>query len=497
MWLSPLVVVSLCFLVAYFLKFSVANVQSGYEHSEMDKITTAFPRSNGAADPALIFTTWDWYLLSHLSANLIRYDHELNVFVPELASSWQLSGNIVTFKLKSNLKFHDGTLITSKDIAATFKRLIVKRTSTHFPIWKYIHNCNSITDVSSECDGIKTPDDMTLIFRLTSQSESLFLLLASPEGGVWHYSDLVAENFTPKRFSGAYFLESYANKIGVLKLNPHSHINNEFPDAPKVIEYYTHSDQELQDLIKSGRIDVYMEIAKPYYSSQYEEWGLDRHLSAFTAIYYLAKVGNSKKKINRQFLQSLWEDVSSDEYSPAETFLPFGSLGVLSKEEFLENLELVSLEKQDKVKIASLKGHFHTKLLDRIRKSAEASKIKIEIEELEFKEWSANFATDANKSYPYDFVLAPYVASERYPSVQVRYILDGREPPFETKTLDMPKNNIDRIEELKKLESWMVRSQVAIPLYFVKNHVIHKKDVDIGYQPVTDSEIELWRVKRK
>ncbi len=45
---------------------------------------------------------------------------------PELADSWQMApdGTSVTFKLRKNAKFHDGTPVTAKDVKWSFDRAI-------------------------------------------------------------------------------------------------------------------------------------------------------------------------------------------------------------------------------------------------------------------------------------------------------------------------------------------------------------------------------------
>src|SRR5882672_11677933 len=58
---------------------------------------------------------------------LIRFDPDMNA-VPELAESWQVSpdGLTWTFKLRQGVKFHDGQELTSADIKFTFDRLVEK-----------------------------------------------------------------------------------------------------------------------------------------------------------------------------------------------------------------------------------------------------------------------------------------------------------------------------------------------------------------------------------
>jgi peptide/nickel transport system substrate-binding protein len=43
---------------------------------------------------------------------------------PELAEEWDLKPTSVTFKLRRNAKFHDGTPITAKDVKWSFDRAV-------------------------------------------------------------------------------------------------------------------------------------------------------------------------------------------------------------------------------------------------------------------------------------------------------------------------------------------------------------------------------------
>ncbi|MCI0547869.1 MAG: ABC transporter substrate-binding protein [Candidatus Rokubacteria bacterium] len=58
---------------------------------------------------------------------LVRFDPDMNP-VPELAESWQVSGDGLTwtFKLRQGVKFHDGQEMTSADVKFTFDRLFEK-----------------------------------------------------------------------------------------------------------------------------------------------------------------------------------------------------------------------------------------------------------------------------------------------------------------------------------------------------------------------------------
>ena len=55
-----------------------------------------------------------------------RVAYDRNKLEPELAESWQMApdGNSVTFKLRKNARFHDGTPVTAKDVKWSFDRAV-------------------------------------------------------------------------------------------------------------------------------------------------------------------------------------------------------------------------------------------------------------------------------------------------------------------------------------------------------------------------------------
>jgi peptide/nickel transport system substrate-binding protein len=72
--------------------------------------------------------SWNCYdrLMSHGTKTLpdgtLSYDRD--TFTPELAEDWNATDTSVTFKLRRNAKFHDGTPITAKDVKWSFDRAV-------------------------------------------------------------------------------------------------------------------------------------------------------------------------------------------------------------------------------------------------------------------------------------------------------------------------------------------------------------------------------------
>jgi peptide/nickel transport system substrate-binding protein len=64
---------------------------------------------------------------------LVRYDRELNL-VPAMAESWAFSGDCreLTFKLRRDVKWHDGRPFTADDVVFTYRTMINPRTPAPF-----------------------------------------------------------------------------------------------------------------------------------------------------------------------------------------------------------------------------------------------------------------------------------------------------------------------------------------------------------------------------
>src|SRR5687767_16034715 len=62
-------------------------------------------------------------LLLHIYEPLIKRDANQKL-VPALATSWKAIDDLTwEFKLRKNVKFHDGTPFTAEDVVATYKRV--------------------------------------------------------------------------------------------------------------------------------------------------------------------------------------------------------------------------------------------------------------------------------------------------------------------------------------------------------------------------------------
>jgi peptide/nickel transport system substrate-binding protein len=113
----------------------------------------------------------------------------------DLAQSWQVApdGLTYTFRLKPNIKFHDGTPMTSADVKATYERI------ANPPQGVVSIRKAAYADISA----IETPDPQTVVFKLKSRNASMLTNFASPWDCIYSAAKIKAEpNFPLKNVLG-------------------------------------------------------------------------------------------------------------------------------------------------------------------------------------------------------------------------------------------------------------------------------------------------------
>ena len=72
----------------------------------------------------------------HMYESLTMYDEKTNI-VPALAQSWEITngGKTYTFKLRPNVKFHNGQTMTAEDVKYSIDRVIDPKTASPWRSW--------------------------------------------------------------------------------------------------------------------------------------------------------------------------------------------------------------------------------------------------------------------------------------------------------------------------------------------------------------------------
>jgi peptide/nickel transport system substrate-binding protein len=105
--------------------------------------------------------------------------------VGDLAESWTVSkdGLLYTFKLRSGVKFHDGSVMTSKDVKASYDKIIFPPAGVG----------SSRKGQYRAVEVVEAPDPSTVRFRLKWSESSFLLALASPWNFIYK-ADLLAKD---------------------------------------------------------------------------------------------------------------------------------------------------------------------------------------------------------------------------------------------------------------------------------------------------------------
>jgi peptide/nickel transport system substrate-binding protein len=123
-------------------------------------------------DPRVGIDAWSERIDSLICDDLLSRGDDLNV-APGLAERWEIPDPLTyVFHLHRGAKFHDGRLLTARDVKWTFDSLLQgKIRSTKAAVYKFV-------------DRIEAPDDATIIFHMKEQDATLLWNLSDGAIGI-------------------------------------------------------------------------------------------------------------------------------------------------------------------------------------------------------------------------------------------------------------------------------------------------------------------------
>jgi peptide/nickel transport system substrate-binding protein len=151
-------------------------------------------------DPVRTYYAWGWnftkaYYVRTLLTNQSKPGDDGLKLVPDLAAEMPKiddGGKTYTFKLKSGIKFEDGSPITSKDIKYGVQRVFAQDVLSGGPTYlidildqgqKYPGPYKDTDPNKLGLKSVETPDDNTIIFRLAAPFSDFPYLLGMPGAG--------------------------------------------------------------------------------------------------------------------------------------------------------------------------------------------------------------------------------------------------------------------------------------------------------------------------
>lgn len=449
-----------------------------------DTFRTSLPGIKRIPDPLNIYTLNQWYILDSVSENLVRFNHIGGTYEPVLAESWTSDEKGFRFKIRDNLKFHDGSPLTIEDVLASFQRIVRVKSSTHFQIWQYLNVCQPTV-----CEPIRIEGNEFVIDLTVHDPASFFMFLSSPEGAIWAKSDLNNPAFEPKRFSGFYFPSNLDGSM-LLTKNTFSVRNNLFPLAPQVVEVFDMPRSESIKAVQEKRLDAVMLDYTPFSNVLAESKDLQISQTLPIAFVYFLKLrSEAGTPFNSNFLKSVHQvPDSSGLLTPAFSLLPPGVEGQLASDETERALD--RLFRPREIIVGYLPTYHSADFVNELKSSCELSGISATFSAVTREQFYYHL-TSPNQSQV-DYMLLGYMASDKFPLTQLKLLLGEVPVPFPLERPDLSGENL--IKHLRAIQTHVIENQWIVPLYFAPVLRIARNNVDLGDQPTTDGELQFWRV---
>ena len=153
--------------------------------SDNDQVLTVAIKDPATLDPMLIGDPGSTLVARQLYEGLTRWDAGEAKVVPAVAESWKVAdgGAKFTFKLRSELTFHDGSAVTAHDFVFAFNRIAQRRNASELAyLLQRVKGFAEVNEIgkTKHLVGIRAPDNMTLVIELTEPDQDFPAALTHP-----------------------------------------------------------------------------------------------------------------------------------------------------------------------------------------------------------------------------------------------------------------------------------------------------------------------------
>jgi peptide/nickel transport system substrate-binding protein len=206
-----------------------------------------------------------------------RVMYDIDKLEPELAESWKLApdGNSVTFKLRKNAKFHDGTPVTAKDVKWSFDRAV---TVGGFPTFQMA--AGSL----EKPEQFEVVDDYTFRVKFLRRDKLTMNDLAVPVPCIFN-SELVKKNATEKdpwglawtrnntAGGGAFKVEAFRAGQEIIYVRNDDWKSGPLPKLRRIIQREVPNAGNRRALLLKGDIDITFDLPPKDFSELSKEGG--------------------------------------------------------------------------------------------------------------------------------------------------------------------------------------------------------------------------------
>ena len=162
--------------------FALAGATVQAEPKQGGAMVVTYKDDISTFDPAIGYDWQNWSMIKALFDGLMDYEPGTTELMPDLAESYTISPDGLTynFKLRQGVKFHNGRELTSADIKYSIERSVNPETQSPGQgfFWQIAGFDEMVSGDAKELSGITTPDDYTVIIKL-SQPDATFLQIVA------------------------------------------------------------------------------------------------------------------------------------------------------------------------------------------------------------------------------------------------------------------------------------------------------------------------------
>jgi peptide/nickel transport system substrate-binding protein len=174
---------------------------------------------------------------------------------PNLAASSEMSedGLTYTFKLKPGVKFHSGDPLTAADVKYSIERVTAENSKSS--------RKNSLSTISS----IETPDDATVVIKLSARSISLPYNLSY----VWIVNDKAGDITSTEDGTGPYTLEEWRRGSALALARFDGYWGTPATNGEVVFQYFTDA-TALNNALLTNAVDIVTSVQSPDSLAQFQ-----------------------------------------------------------------------------------------------------------------------------------------------------------------------------------------------------------------------------------
>ena len=168
----------LTLVVCLSLSFGVLTPASADEIKQGGTMIVTYKDDISTLDPAIGYDWQNWSMIKALFNGLMDYEAGTYNLEPDLAKSFTISpdGKIYTFKLREDVKFHNGRKLTAEDIKFSIERAINPKTQSPGQgfFWSIKGFDEMVAGKTTQLSGMTVIDPYTLKIEL-SRPDATFL----------------------------------------------------------------------------------------------------------------------------------------------------------------------------------------------------------------------------------------------------------------------------------------------------------------------------------